>query len=124
MNALDLTGQLAVVTGARRGIGRATRALAEAGADVIAVSASLEESGSAVEKDVTTAGRGFDAIRADFSDPRPTGRSARAGSIRWAAPSTPGRGWRPAGATSLRAGPVAGPGPSLQLPRRACQRLL
>jgi 2-deoxy-D-gluconate 3-dehydrogenase len=45
------------------------RALAEAGADVIGVSASLEESGSAVEKDVTAAGRTFEAIRTDFADP-------------------------------------------------------
>ncbi|MEU9630739.1 SDR family NAD(P)-dependent oxidoreductase [Streptomyces luteogriseus] len=70
MNAFDLTGRLAVVTGARRGIGRAmARALAEAGADVIGVSARLEETGSDVEKDVLAAGRTFEAIRADFADP-------------------------------------------------------
>ncbi|RPF31552.1 SDR family NAD(P)-dependent oxidoreductase [Streptomyces sp. TLI_185] len=69
MTAFDLSGKLAVVTGARRGIGRAmARALAEAGADVIGVSASLEESGSAVEKDVHAAGRTFEAIRTDFAD--------------------------------------------------------
>ncbi|MDN3270151.1 SDR family oxidoreductase [Streptomyces sp. MA15] len=70
MNAFDLTGKLAVVTGARRGIGRAmARGLADAGADVIGVSASLEESGSDVEKDVVAAGRTFEAIRTDFADP-------------------------------------------------------
>jgi 2-deoxy-D-gluconate 3-dehydrogenase len=70
VNAFDLTGRLAVVTGARRGIGRAmARALAEAGADVIGVSAQLEETGSAVEKDVLAAGRTFEAIRTDFADP-------------------------------------------------------
>lgn len=70
MTAFDLTGKLAVVTGARRGIGRAmARALAEAGADIIGVSANLEETDSAVEKDVLAAGRTFEAIRTDFADP-------------------------------------------------------
>jgi len=70
MTSFDLTGKLAVVTGARRGIGRAmARALAEAGADIIGVSANLEASGSAVEKDVLAAGRTFEAIRTDFADP-------------------------------------------------------
>jgi 2-deoxy-D-gluconate 3-dehydrogenase len=45
------------------------RALAEAGADIIGVSATLEEHGSAVEKDVTAAGRSFEAIACDFADP-------------------------------------------------------
>ena len=69
MNPFDLTGRLAVVTGARRGIGRAmARALAEAGADIIGVSANLEPEGSDVGKDVTGAGRAFEAIRADLAD--------------------------------------------------------
>jgi 2-deoxy-D-gluconate 3-dehydrogenase len=70
MTLFSLTGRLAVVTGARRGIGRAmARALANAGADVIGVSATLEETGSDVEKDVVAAGRSFEALRTDFADP-------------------------------------------------------
>lgn len=65
----DLTGQTAVVTGARRGIGLAmATALAEAGADIIGVSATLEPEGSEVERRVTGLGRRFTGLRADFAD--------------------------------------------------------
>lgn len=65
----DLSGRLAVVTGCRRGIGLAmTEALAGAGADIIGVSAQLEEHGSHVQAVVEKAGRRFTALRADFSD--------------------------------------------------------
>jgi 2-deoxy-D-gluconate 3-dehydrogenase len=66
----DLSGRTAVVTGARRGIGFAmATALAEAGADIIGVSASLEPHGSEIEKAVTSAGRSFEGIACDFADP-------------------------------------------------------
>ncbi|BCM92043.1 2-dehydro-3-deoxy-D-gluconate 5-dehydrogenase [Abditibacteriota bacterium] len=42
-------------------------ALAEAGADIIGVSASLELDGSEVEKEVRALGRGFTAYQSDFS---------------------------------------------------------
>ena len=65
----DLTGQLAVVTGAKRGIGFAmAEALAAAGADVIGVSATLEASGSAIEAAVAKHGRSFEARTVDFAD--------------------------------------------------------
>ncbi|WP_120338847.1 SDR family oxidoreductase [Cryobacterium soli] len=65
----DLTGTLAVVTGAKRGIGFAmAEALAAAGADIIGVSATLEASGSAIEQRVTALGRSFTARAVDFAD--------------------------------------------------------
>jgi 2-deoxy-D-gluconate 3-dehydrogenase len=64
-----LDGKTAVVTGARRGIGKAMAvALAQAGADVVGVSATLESSGSAVEREVTSAGRSFRGYACDFAD--------------------------------------------------------
>jgi 2-deoxy-D-gluconate 3-dehydrogenase len=64
-----LDGQTAVVTGARRGIGKAMAvALAEAGADVVGVCASMEPSGSEVEREVTALGRRFRGYACDFAD--------------------------------------------------------
>ena len=68
LNSFRLDGKTALVTGARRGIGRAmANALAEAGADIIAVSANLEASGSDIENDITAHGRAFSGYRCDFS---------------------------------------------------------
>jgi len=65
----DLSGKLAVVTGARRGIGMAMAcALAAAGADIVGVSATLERSGSSVADAVTTLGRRFEGYSVDFAD--------------------------------------------------------
>jgi 2-deoxy-D-gluconate 3-dehydrogenase len=63
-----LDGLVAVVTGARRGIGAALAvALAEAGADIIGVSASLRDD-DPVAAAVRATGRSFHAYAADFSD--------------------------------------------------------
>lgn len=63
----DLSGKIALVTGCRRGIGRGMAvALASAGADIIGVSASLEESGSDIEKAVLDYGQKFTGYRCDF----------------------------------------------------------
>ena len=64
-----LDNKVALVTGCKRGIGKAMAiALAEAGADILGVSASLELSGSDVEKEVTARGRKFKAYQCDFGD--------------------------------------------------------
>lgn len=72
MNVLDmfrLDGKTALVTGAKRGIGKGMAvALAEAGADIIGVSKSLEAAGSDVEKEVTALGRQFRGYSCDFAD--------------------------------------------------------
>ncbi|AKO95929.1 Dehydrogenase with variable specificity [Marinovum algicola DG 898] len=69
LKSFDLSGKTALVTGCKRGIGRGmAEALAQAGADIVGVSASLEVSGSEVEQAVTALGRGFTGYQCDFSD--------------------------------------------------------
>jgi 2-deoxy-D-gluconate 3-dehydrogenase len=64
-----LTGKTALVTGSKRGIGKAMAvALAEAGANIVGVSHSLETSGSEVEKQVKALGRNFRGYACDFGN--------------------------------------------------------
>lgn len=66
----DLHGKTAVVSGARRGIGRGiAEALAQAGADIIAVSGQQEADGGEVGAAVRALGRNFTGYAVDFSDP-------------------------------------------------------
>lgn len=68
-NPFDLTGKVAVVTGARRGIGMAmAESLAAAGADIIGVSVNLEPTGSEISRRVEALGRSFTAYQTDFAD--------------------------------------------------------
>ena len=68
-NMFDLSNKTALVTGCKRGIGKAIAVgLAEAGADIIGVSATLESSGSQVQADVEATGRSFSGYSCDFSE--------------------------------------------------------
>ena len=67
LEKFKLNGKLALVTGCSKGIGFGiAKALAEAGADIIGVSSSLEN-GSKIEKLVTNIGRKFFCYQCDFS---------------------------------------------------------
>jgi len=69
LTTFDLTGKVALVTGCKRGIGKAMAlALAEAGADVIGVSANLALQDSEVELEIKALGRKFTAYQCDFGN--------------------------------------------------------
>ena len=69
LDQFKLDGQTALVTGCKRGIGKAMAiALAEAGAKIVGVSATLENQGSEVEQAVTARGRTFKGYACDFGD--------------------------------------------------------
>jgi len=69
LDKFSLKGKTALVTGCKRGIGKGMAvALAEAGADIIGVSASLEKHGSMVEQEVEGIGRKFKAYQCDFGN--------------------------------------------------------
>ena len=72
MSILDqfkLNGRIALVTGCKHGIGKSiTVALAEAGADIIGVSLTLEESGSEIEQELRALGQEFKGYQCDLGD--------------------------------------------------------
>ena len=69
LDLFNLTGKTALVTGCNKGIGMAMAiGLAEAGANIIGVSANMPLSGSEIEKSITSLGRSFKSYQCDFSD--------------------------------------------------------
>ena len=69
LEGFQLHGKTALVTGCRRGIGAGmAHGLAEAGADIVGVSAQLEPSGSEVQSLVEGCGRTFKGYACDLGD--------------------------------------------------------
>ena len=65
----NLSGKTALVTGCKRGIGFAmAEGLAQAGANIIGVSATMEPSGSKIADAVVATGQSFTGYACDFSD--------------------------------------------------------
>jgi 2-deoxy-D-gluconate 3-dehydrogenase len=64
----DLTGKVALVTGCQHGVGLAiARVLAQAGADIIGVSASIPAGGGDAARQVEATGRAFTGYRVDLA---------------------------------------------------------
>jgi 2-deoxy-D-gluconate 3-dehydrogenase len=69
LDSFSLKGKTALVTGCRRGIGMAMAiGLAEAGADIVGVSATLKSDGEEVGKRLRELGRTFRGYSCDFSN--------------------------------------------------------
>ncbi|MCP9766266.1 SDR family NAD(P)-dependent oxidoreductase [Lacihabitans soyangensis] len=69
MIKISLEGKTALVTGCNKGIGKAmAEGLAEAGADIIGVSATMPSKGSEIQNSVEKLGQKFYPYQADFSD--------------------------------------------------------
>jgi len=67
-NPFRIDGKIALVTGCSRGIGKALAiGLAQAGADIVGVSATLQPA-SPVEREITALGRSFKGFACDFSN--------------------------------------------------------
>ena len=69
LDSFSLKGRTALVSGAKRGIGFAmAQALAEAGADIIGVSTTLDPQNSEIKQAVEATGRRFTGYQCDFSN--------------------------------------------------------